>query len=81
MTEDSINQDTVGTKLNNLITELRALSPGKMLPFKVIVNSNTSTDFMAFIDKLIQDKCQNPGLDFSYYEFYNTQIKGISRYF
>ena len=79
--EETISESASGAKLQNLIDEIRAQSPGRILPLKIILNIEGSVELPNFLNKLIQDKTQEPGMNTSYFEFYNSQLKGISRFF
>ena len=79
--EDTIGGSVSADKLRNLIDEIRLQSPGKIIPLQVIINLEGSLEIQKFLHKLIQDKVQAPGLNISYYDFYNSHLKGISRFF
>jgi hypothetical protein len=81
MSEDSISDSSEGVKLRSLIDEVRAQSPSRILPLKVIAHDSDYSLLEPFLGKLVQEKSESPGLNVSYYEFYNSHLKGISKFF
>ena len=81
MSEDTILETNEGLQVKALIDEIRAQSPGRILPLHIITQDGLYENLEPFISKLIQEKSDIPGLNISYYEFYNSHLKGISQWF
>ena len=81
MTEDSILDSQEGKQLQALIDEIRSQSPARILPLKILAQDSHFDEIEPFLAKLIQEKTDSPGLKISYYEFYNSYLKGISNFF
>lgn len=81
LSEDTISESANGEKLRKLIDYVRMQSPGRIVPFEVSTGEQNCSKFNELLEKLIQDAFQAPGLNMSYFDFYNQNLKGISRFF
>lgn len=81
MSEDSILETNEGLQVRALIDEIRAQSPGRILPLHITTQDGEYQELEPFISRLVQEKSEIPGLKVSYYEFYNSHLKGISQWF
>ena len=81
MSEDTIQESNEGMQLRALIDEIRSQSPGRILPLHILAQDSLYEELEPFISRLIQEKSEIAGLNFSYYDFYNSHLKGISNYF
>lgn len=81
MTEDTLLDSTEANQLRLFVDEIRAQSPGRILPLQILAQDSPYNQLEPFIAKLIQEKTESPGLNISYYEFYNSHLKGISSHF
>ena len=79
--EDSILESNEGNQLKMMIDEIRAQSPARIIPLKILSQDVANQELRVFIEKLIQEKSETPGLNVSYYELYNSHLKGISQHF
>lgn len=78
--EDGISNSLEGQGLRNLISELRAFPNSRYL-FLYVVLPDEQNFFLSIFSKLLEDKANGFGFTHSYYEFYQTYIKGVSKVF
>ncbi len=78
--EEGIQETKEGLAIRRLISELRNHSPSRYL-FLNVVLPDEKNFFLSIFSKLIEDKASGFGFIHSYYEFYQTYIKGISKVF
>lgn len=79
--EDTITESTGGLQLRSLIDEVRTQSPSRVLPLRILAHDSEYARLQPFLAKLVQEKTEIPGLNVAYYEFYNSHLKGISKFF
>ena len=77
--EESISSNTAGSGLSNLLTELRSTSSRFLYLYVVFANEENPN--LSLFAKLVEDGGNAFGFKQSYYEFYNTYLKGISKVF
>jgi len=79
MAEESISSNVTGTGLRNFLNELRSTSSRFL--YLYIVYANEENPNLSLFGKLVEDGGNTFGFKQSYYEFYNTYLKGISKVF
>jgi hypothetical protein len=79
MTEESLSSNATGTGLRNFLNELRSTSSRFL--YLYVVYTNEENPNLSLFAKLVEDGGNTFGFKQSYYDFYNTYLKGISKVF
>ena len=78
-TEERINDNKIGKSLKLLIEELRAFSSSFLNLF--VIGPKETNWSLSLASKLIEDEGGSFGFKMSYYDFYCSYLKGISKVF
>jgi len=79
MTEESLSSNITGTGLRNFLNELRSTSSRFL--YLYVVYANEENPNLSLFAKLVEDGGNTFGFKQSYYDFYNTYLKGLSKVF